>query len=52
MKCGTTKSDDGNLTVCGWSDHGSLALAMFTNRTESDAATLLREIRNTTQKRS
>jgi hypothetical protein len=52
MKCGSTKSDDGDLTVCGWADHGSLALAMFTNRTEPDAATLLREIRQATQTRS
>jgi hypothetical protein len=51
MKCGTTKSDDGDLTVCGWADHGSLALAMFPNRTEQEAATLLREIRQTTQTR-
>jgi hypothetical protein len=52
MKCGTTKSDDGDLTVCGWSDHGSLALAMFTNRSESDSATLLRQVRDAAQKRS
>jgi hypothetical protein len=52
MKCGTTKSDDGDLSVCGWADHGSLALAMFTNRPEADSATLLRQIRTATQKRS
>lgn len=52
MKCGTTKSDDGDLAVCGWADHGSLALAMFTNRSEPDSAALLREIRQATQSRS
>ena len=52
MKCGTTKSDDGDLTVCGWADHGSLALGMFPNRSEPEAATLLREIRTTVQKRN
>jgi hypothetical protein len=52
MKCGTTKSDDGNLSVCGWADHGSLALAMFPNQPESAAAPLLREIRDATQTRS
>jgi hypothetical protein len=52
MKCGSTKTDDGPLTVCGWADHGSLALAMFTNRSEPESATLLRQIRSATQKRS
>jgi hypothetical protein len=52
MKCGTTKSDDGTLAVCGWADHGSLALAMFPNQPESAAAPLLRTIRDATQKRS
>ncbi len=52
MKCGTTKSDDGDLTVCGWADHGSLALGMFPNRTVPEAAALLREIRSTAQTRN
>jgi hypothetical protein len=52
MKCGTTKSDDGSLAVCGWADHGSLALAMFPNQPESAAAPLLRTIRDATQKRN
>jgi hypothetical protein len=52
MKCGTTKSDDGTLAVCGWADHGSLALAMFPNQPESAAAPLLRTIRDATQKRN
>jgi hypothetical protein len=51
MKCGTTKSDNGTLAVCGWADHGSLALAMFPNQPESAAAPLLRTIRDATQKR-
>ena len=51
MKCGVTKSDTGNLTVCGWADHGSLALAMFNNRPESEAAPLLRQIRDATESR-
>jgi hypothetical protein len=52
MKCGSTKTDDGPLTICGWADHGSLALALFNNRSEADSATLLREIRTKTQTRS
>ncbi|SDT67917.1 hypothetical protein [Actinoplanes derwentensis] len=52
MKCGIAKSSDGDLAVCGWADHGSLALAMFTNRTDSEAAPLMRELRNAIQTRS
>jgi hypothetical protein len=52
MKCGVARSpEDGDLTVCGWADHGSLALAMFPNRTESEAAPLMREIRAAVQTR-
>lgn len=51
MKCGSTKTDSGPLTVCGWADHGSLAVAMFNNRTEQEAAPLLRQIRGATESR-
>ncbi|KUL38210.1 hypothetical protein [Actinoplanes awajinensis] len=51
MKCGTTKTESGDLPVCGWADHGSLALAMFPDRPESEAATLMRQIREATQTR-
>ncbi|MEU4626057.1 hypothetical protein AB0G04_39525 [Actinoplanes sp. NPDC023801] len=52
MKCGVAQSQqDGDLTVCGWADHGSLALAMFPNRSESEAAPLMREIRAAVQTR-
>ena len=52
MKCGTTKTEDGDIAVCGWADHGSLALAMFPNRSEDDSANLLREIRTEAQTRN
>src|SRR4051794_28949387 len=52
MKCGTTKADGADMPVCGWADHGSLALAMFPGRAENDSAKLLLEIRDATQKRS
>jgi hypothetical protein len=52
MKCGTTKSDDGDIAVCGWADHGSLALAMFPNRPVADSAKLLLDIRSAGQTRS
>jgi hypothetical protein len=51
MKCGVTASDDGDMPVCGWADHGSLALAMFPGRQLPDAAPLLIDIREATQKR-
>ena len=51
MKCGTTNSEDGDIAVCGWADHGSLALAMFPNRSPDDSAKLLREIRDKAQTR-
>ncbi|MEU4245318.1 hypothetical protein [Actinoplanes sp. NPDC026619] len=51
MKCGTTKSDTGELPVCGWADHGSLALAMFPNRTAAEAAPLFQQIRKASESR-
>ncbi|GLW35483.1 hypothetical protein [Actinoplanes regularis] len=51
MKCGTTKTESGDLSVCGWADHGSLALAMFPNRPESEAAPLMRQLREAIQTR-
>jgi len=51
MKCGTTKSDGTDMAVCGWADHGSLALAMFPGRTEPDSAKLLQGIRAAAQTR-
>ena len=52
MKCGTTRTDDGDMPVCGWADHGSVGLAMFPQRSESEAAAVLREIRDSAQKRA
>jgi hypothetical protein len=51
MKCGTTKSDGADMPVCGWADHGSLALAMFPGRTQDDASKLIKEIRAAAQTR-
>jgi hypothetical protein len=54
MKCGnaTTPDDGGGLTVCGWADHGSVAAAMFQNRSADESATLLRSIRGEVLTRS
>ena len=51
MRCGTTKTDDGDMPVCGWADHGCLALAMFPGRTDAEAAALMRDIRAAAQTR-
>lgn len=51
MKCGTTKSDEADIVVCGWADHGSLALGMFPNRSGADSAKLFLEIRSAAQTR-
>jgi hypothetical protein len=52
MRCGTTRTDDGEMPVCGWADHGSVALAMFPRRSEAEAAGILREVRDPAQTRA
>ena len=52
MKCGTTKADGADMPVCGWADHGSLALAMFPGRSVEESAKLLVTIRSAAQKRN
>lgn len=51
LKCGSTPTGEGDLTVCGWADHGSVVLAMFPGRSVDESARLLREIRATIQTR-
>ncbi|MFC0002665.1 hypothetical protein [Micromonospora siamensis] len=45
MKCGTTEGDGGDFAICGWADHGSVAMAMFPGRTVDDAGSLFRQMR-------
>lgn len=54
LRCGTTPTgDDGQrMTVCGWSDHGSVAVALFADRSPADAAVLLRDMRAHIQHRA
>jgi hypothetical protein len=52
MECGTTQTGDGAMPVCGWADHGSVALAMFPQRSEAEAARILRTIRDSAQSRA
>ncbi|MFC0506911.1 hypothetical protein [Micromonospora costi] len=51
MKCGTTSGEGGDFAVCGWADHGSVALGMFPGRTLDDSAALFRDIRAGIQSR-
>ena len=51
MRCGTTKTDDGDLSVCGWADNGSLGIALFPGRTPNDAAKMLLELRSAVEQR-
>ncbi|GHJ45452.1 hypothetical protein Cs7R123_27940 [Catellatospora sp. TT07R-123] len=48
VKCGSADSTDGQLAVCGWADNGSIALALFPNRTPAEATPLILQIRTTT----
>ncbi|MEV6346648.1 hypothetical protein [Actinoplanes sp. NPDC051851] len=53
MKCGTTRSDSGDISVCGWADHGSLALTIFpSGLAVSDAARVTAQFREAIQTRS
>lgn len=50
LRCGRTTGADA-LTVCGWADHGSLAIAMFPGRSLEESARLLLAIRAAVQHR-
>jgi hypothetical protein len=52
MKCGRTATDGGDIAVCGWADHGSVAIGLFPGRGEDEAGALLREMRDATQTRN
>jgi hypothetical protein len=51
MQCGTTASGGQALTVCGWADGGSLMLGIFINRSQTESASLFRQIRGAVLKR-
>jgi hypothetical protein len=52
MKCGMAEVPDDSMSVCGWADHGSVAVAMFPHREVAEAASLMRQLREATQTRS
>jgi hypothetical protein len=51
LKCGTTATDDGTMPVCGWADHGSLAIALFPGRGVDESAALMLRMRDGMQHR-
>jgi hypothetical protein len=51
MKCGSVSLPEGNMSVCGWADHGSVAVAMFPDRSVTESASLMRDLRKQIQTR-
>jgi hypothetical protein len=52
MKCGLTEELSASaMAVCGWADHGSIALALFPARNADEAAGLMRDLRAASLKR-
>lgn len=48
MKCGLTDDAESAMAVCGWADHGSIALALFPTLPVDLAAPLMRDLRSAT----
>jgi hypothetical protein len=51
MKCGSIAAAEGNMAVCGWADHGSVAAALFLGRSVEESAPLMRQLREQVQTR-
>jgi len=51
MRCGTTATPDGDMAVCGWADHGCVAVALFPSRGVDEAAKLIGQMRPAIQHR-
>ena len=45
VKCGTSNGDGAPISICGWADDGSLALALFPGRSMDEAAGLIVTLR-------
>jgi hypothetical protein len=51
VRCGKTATPDGDMSVCGWADHGSIAVALFPNRTVDEASKLILDMRTAMESR-
>jgi hypothetical protein len=45
QRCGTGRFRNANVAVCGWADHGSIGIALFTGRDVDASGLLLHQIR-------
>ncbi|HET8683323.1 MAG TPA: hypothetical protein VFM54_15855, partial [Micromonosporaceae bacterium] len=45
MRCGRGRVEGRAVSVCGWADHGSMAVGTFPGRNVQDSAELLRTLR-------
>jgi len=52
MRCGAAEGSDSPMTICGWADYGSIALAMFPGRNADESAALLRDMRTAMEHRN
>jgi hypothetical protein len=50
-KCGSASTEGSAIAVCGWADHGSIAIVMFPGRGVDESSRLLRDIREHMQSR-
>ncbi|GIH19941.1 hypothetical protein [Rugosimonospora africana] len=51
MRCGTSNGDGGPMTVCGWADNGSLAVALFPDRSMDESTQLIVQVREAVEHR-
>jgi hypothetical protein len=51
LRCGTTRIDQTTVAVCGWADHGCIAIAMFAGRDVPESADMFLRMRTAMQHR-
>jgi hypothetical protein len=52
MRCGVTKVDEAELSVCGWADNGSVGVALFSSRSPADSGKAMLDLRNAVEHRN
>ena len=51
QRCAAARYDGRSATVCGWADHGVIALAVFPGKSLEQASTLTQNIRGSIVRR-